>query len=107
MFSSLLKAPSAVVLTANVSPSTARTDPVVIMAVQSHDKKKLLLGRQKSWPKGFFSCLAGFIEPGESIEEAVKREVWEEAGVHVDSVHYHSSQPWVSCKMHSGSSFII
>lgn len=76
--------------------TSARTDPVVIMAVQSHDKKKMLLGRQKVWPKDFFSCLAGFIEPGESIEESVKREVWEEAGVRVDHVQYHSSQPWVS-----------
>lgn len=65
------------------------------MAVQSHDKKKMLLGRQKVWPKGFFSCLAGFVEPGESIEESVKREVWEEAGVRVEHVQYHSSQPWV------------
>ena len=72
-----------------------RTDPVVIMAVQSHDGSKLLLGRQKAWPKGFFSCLAGFVEPGESVEESVKREVWEEAGVRVDNVRYHSSQPWV------------
>ena len=66
------------------------------MAVQSHDKKRMLLGRQKVWPKDFFSCLAGFVEPGESIEESVKREVWEEAGVRVEHVQYHSSQPWVS-----------
>lgn len=71
-----------------------RTDPVVIMGVQSADHSKLLLGRQKAWPKGFFSCLAGFVEPGESIEEAVKREIWEEAGVRVEEVFYHSSQPW-------------
>lgn len=68
------------------------------MAVQSHDKKRMLLGRQKVWPKDFFSCLAGFVEPGESIEESVKREVWEEAGVRVDHVQYHSSQPWVSSR---------
>lgn len=71
-----------------------RTDPVVIMAVQNASKDKLLLGRQKAWPKGFFSCLAGFVEPGESIEESVKREVWEEAGIRVKEVKYHSSQPW-------------
>ena len=66
------------------------------MGVQSPDKTRLLLGRQKAWPKGFYSCLAGFIEPGESIEESVKREVWEEAGIRVTDVMYHSSQPWVS-----------
>jgi len=71
-----------------------RTDPVCIMGVQTADGTKLLLGRQKAWPKGFYSCLAGFIEPGESIEEAVKREIWEEAGVRVEDVSYHSSQPW-------------
>lgn len=68
------------------------------MAIQSHDGKELLLGRNKSWPAGFFSCLAGFTEPGESIEESVKREVWEEAGVRVSDVSYHSSQPWVRRK---------
>ena len=50
---------------------------------------------QKKWPKGFWSCLSGFNEPGESFEDAVKREMWEEAGVKVWDVRYHSSQPWV------------
>lgn len=71
-----------------------RTDPVVIMGVLSPDGERLLLGRQKKWPPNFWSCLAGFIEPGESLEEAVRREVKEEAGVPVSSVVYHSSQPW-------------
>lgn len=71
-----------------------RTDPVIIMAIISPDGEKVLLGRQKKWPKGFYSCLAGFCEPGESFEEAVRREVLEEAGILVDQVIYHSSQPW-------------
>lgn len=71
-----------------------RTDPVIIMAILSPDGEKVLLGRQKKWPKGFYSCLAGFCEPGESFEEAVRREVLEEAGVKVQQVIYHSSQPW-------------
>jgi NAD+ diphosphatase len=64
------------------------------MAVLHPTEDKILLGRNKSWPKGFVSCLAGFIEPGESIEEAVKREVWEEAGIRCKEVYYGSSQPW-------------
>lgn len=71
-----------------------RTDPVIIMAILSPDGENVLLGRQKKWPKGFYSCLAGFCEPGESFEEAVRREVLEEAGVKVHQVIYHSSQPW-------------
>ncbi|GAA5823467.1 hypothetical protein JCM10212_007164 [Sporobolomyces blumeae] len=74
--------------------SYPRTDPVVIMAVLSPDREQILLGRQRSWPSKFYSCLAGFIESGESLEEAVRREVYEEAGVVVDQVGYHSSQPW-------------
>ena len=69
-----------------------RTDPAVIMLVTSGDKA--LLGRQRDWPAGMHSTLAGFVEPGESLEEAVAREVMEEAGVPVDEVRYHSSQPW-------------
>ncbi|KAK5004867.1 NADH pyrophosphatase, partial [Cryomyces antarcticus] len=61
--------------------SFPRTDPTVIMAVVSADNKKLLLGRQKRWPPYWYSTLAGFCEPAESVEEAVRREVWEEAGV--------------------------
>ncbi len=71
-----------------------RTDPVVIMLVIYGDK--CLLGRQRQWPKGQYSCLAGFIDVGESIEEAVRREVSEETGVDVsvNNVFYFSSQPW-------------
>ena len=50
---------------------------------------------QKKWPPKFWSCMSGFIEPGESFEDAVERELWEEAGVKVTNVRYHSSQPWV------------
>ncbi len=64
------------------------------MAVLSADSKRLLLGRQKRWPPLWYSTLAGFVEPGESIEEAVRREVWEEAGVKLGRVVIHSSQPW-------------
>lgn len=69
-----------------------RTDPVVIMLV--HDGDRALLGRQASWPEGRYSALAGFVEPGESLEEAVAREVLEETSVHVEDVLYRSSQPW-------------
>jgi NAD+ diphosphatase len=69
-----------------------RTDPAVIMAVS--DGERLLLGRQASWPPGMRSVLAGFVEPGESLEEAVAREVKEEVGIEVEDVRYHSSQPW-------------
>lgn len=69
-----------------------RTDPVVIMLATHGDT--CFLGRQKIWPKGMFSALAGFIEPGESIEEAVARELHEEAGLSTASVSYHSTQPW-------------
>ncbi len=69
-----------------------RTDPVVIMLV-THGNK-VLLGRSPGWPEGMYSCLAGFVEPGETIEAAVRREVWEEAGVQVGEVRYLSSQPW-------------
>ncbi|KQN86770.1 NADH pyrophosphatase [Sphingomonas sp. Leaf67] len=69
-----------------------RTDPVVIMAVEHGDR--VLLGRQPSWPPGRYSTLAGFVEVGESIEEAVTREVLEEAGVRIGAVRYVASQPW-------------
>jgi NAD+ diphosphatase len=69
-----------------------RTDPAVIMLV--HDGERCLLGRQPHFPKGMHSTLAGFVEPGESLEEAVAREVREETAVVVDDVTYHSSQPW-------------
>jgi NAD+ diphosphatase len=69
-----------------------RTDPVVIMLVA--DGERVLLGRQARWPAGRYSALAGFVEPGESLEEAVAREVREEAGVEVTDIAYRSSQPW-------------
>jgi NAD+ diphosphatase len=69
-----------------------RTDPVVIMLVVDGDRA--LLGRQARWPPGRWSALAGFVEPGESLEEAVAREVREEADVRVDAIAYRSSQPW-------------
>jgi NAD+ diphosphatase len=69
-----------------------RTDPVVIMLVTDGDR--LLLGRQAAWPTGRYSALAGFVEPGESLEEAVAREVREEAGVTVGRPRYVASQPW-------------
>ncbi len=69
-----------------------RTDPVVIMLITSGGKT--LLGRSPGWPTGMYSCLAGFIEPGESIEAAVRREVYEESGIIVGHVSYLSSQPW-------------
>ena len=69
-----------------------RTDPVVIMLVLRGEE--VLLGRQASWPPGRYSALAGFVEPGESLEEAVAREVLEEAQVVVGPPRYVSSQPW-------------
>lgn len=74
--------------------SFPRTDPTVIMAVVSSDGKKILLGRQKRWPPHWYSTLAGFLEPAESVEEAVRREVWEESGIHLGRVVVHSTQPW-------------
>jgi NAD+ diphosphatase len=70
-----------------------RTDPVVIMLV-TDGSERLLLGRQASWPSGRYSALAGFVEPGEGLEEAVAREVREEAGVVVGRPRYVDSQPW-------------
>ena len=69
-----------------------RTDPAVIMCVTHGDR--VLLGRQAAWPENWYSVLAGFVEPGESLEEAVRREVEEEAGIRVGEVRYDSSQPW-------------
>jgi NAD+ diphosphatase len=69
-----------------------RTDPVVIMLVLRGDE--VLLGRQASWPRDRYSALAGFVEPGESLEEAVAREVLEESGVRIGPPRYVSSQPW-------------
>jgi NAD+ diphosphatase len=69
-----------------------RTDSVAIMVVRHEGS--ILLGRQKAWKPGMFSALAGFIEPGETIEDAARREVFEEAGVRVGAVRYVTSQPW-------------
>lgn len=73
-----------------------RTDPAVIMVVThgEYPEDRCLLGRHPSWPPGRYSTLAGFVEPGESIEQAVRREVLEEAGVRVGEVSYFGSQPW-------------
>jgi NAD+ diphosphatase len=73
-----------------------RTDPVTIMLAiwKGGDEPRCLLGRQAAWPQGRMSALAGFLEPGESIEEGCAREIKEEAGLTVTAVRYHSSQPW-------------
>ena len=69
-----------------------RIDPVVIMLVKKGNK--ILLGRSHQWPKKMLSCLAGFVEPGESLEEAAKREVFEESGIKTHNVKYITNQPW-------------
>ena len=69
-----------------------RTDPVVIMLVVRGNR--VLLGRSPGWPEGMYSALAGFVEPGETLETAVRREVAEETGIGVGAVRYVSSQPW-------------
>ncbi|THV06219.1 hypothetical protein K435DRAFT_773413 [Dendrothele bispora CBS 962.96] len=71
-----------------------RTDCVVIMCAVDQTGEKILLGRSRKFPMKFYSALAGFIEPGETFEAAVRREMWEEAGVSVWDVTYHSGQPW-------------
>jgi NAD+ diphosphatase len=70
-----------------------RTDPVVIVRVTDAGDR-LLLGRQARWPEGRFSLLAGYVEPGETLEEAVRREVREESGIELGEVSYIASQPW-------------
>jgi len=69
-----------------------RTDPVVIMLVTSGDK--VLMGRQKQFPPGMYSCLAGFVEAAETIEDAVRREIFEESGIRCAEVNYYMTQPW-------------
>lgn len=69
-----------------------RTDPVVIMLATDGDR--CLVGRQEGWPEGVYSALAGFMEPGETIEEAVRRELLEEAGITAGKVSYYACQPW-------------
>jgi len=69
-----------------------RTDPVVIMLI-THGNS-VLMGRSPGWPQGMYSLLAGFVEPGETLEAAVRREVFEESGIEVGEVNYLASQPW-------------
>ncbi len=69
-----------------------RTDPVIIIAVRRGSR--VLLGRQSAWPTGMYSTLAGFMEPGETIENAARREVFEEAGIRVGDIRFYSNQPW-------------
>jgi NAD+ diphosphatase len=71
-----------------------RTDPVAIMLVVDEARDRCLLGRSPHFPPGMYSCLAGFIEPGETMEDAVRRETMEESGIKVGRVRYHASQPW-------------
>lgn len=71
-----------------------RTDPAVITLVVHPDGDKCLLGRQSRWPDGMYSVVAGFVEPGESLEECVKREVKEETGIETTDIRYIASQPW-------------
>lgn len=71
-----------------------RTDPAVIVAVESPDGERLLLGANAAWRGTMYSCFAGFVEAGESMETTVRRELAEEAGVRLREVHYVSSQPW-------------
>ena len=87
-----------------VRPSRAGHDPRACSRLPSPGRASALSRAadvvfsrsQKKWPAKFYSCMSGFIEPGESFEDAVQRELWEEAGVKVWDVRYHSSQPWVS-----------
>jgi len=69
-----------------------RVDPAIIVLVSDGDR--CLLGRQVGWPEGRYSAVAGFVEPGESLEDSVRREVYEETNIRVRTVSYHSSQPW-------------
>jgi NAD+ diphosphatase len=73
-------------------PVFPRTDPAIIVLVADGDR--CLLGRKADWPEGRYSTIAGFVEPGESVEDAVRREVYEETNIRVGEVQYHSSQPW-------------
>ncbi len=79
------------------APTFPRTDPAVIMLITHQPASgpaQCLLGRQEVWSTGNYSTLAGFVEPGESLEEAVAREVHEESGIHIKNVTYQASQPW-------------
>lgn len=74
------------------APHFPRTDPVVIMLITHGDN--VLMGRSPGWPEGMYSLLAGFVEPGETLEAAVRRETLEETGIKVGAVNYLASQPW-------------
>ena len=89
-----MERPSCATRTGISNLSFPRTDATIIVAVASSDGSRVLLGRQRRWPKNLYSSLAGFLEPGESVEEGVRREVWEESGVHIGRVVIHSTQPW-------------
>ena len=82
------------VCTVDGSEHYPRIDPSMIVLVRSPDGERAVLGRGAQWPGRFFSCLAGFVEPGESLERCVEREVLEEVGLVVRDVRYQSSQPW-------------
>ncbi len=86
--------PGRIKICANAEPHRhwPRLDPSAIMLVS--DGERMLLGRQPTWPAGMYSTLAGFVEPGESVEETVAREVFEESGIHVGRVTYFGSEPW-------------
>jgi len=73
-------------------PHYPRTDPAVIVAVTRDDK--CLMARKEGWPEGMYSIVAGYVDHGESLEDAVAREVFEETGIKIKSTRYHSSQPW-------------
>lgn len=82
------------VCTLDGSEHFPRVDPAMIVLVCSPDGGQAVLGRGTNWPHPFFSCLAGFVEPGETLEEAVRREVLEEVGLACARVKYFASQPW-------------
>jgi NAD+ diphosphatase len=82
------------ICTNDASEHFPRVDPAMIVLVSSPDGTQAVLGRAPNWPDRFFSCLAGFVEPGESAERAVIREVEEEVGLVVRDVEYVASQPW-------------
>lgn len=82
------------ICTVDGSEHFPRTDPAVIMLITDPGGSAALLGRQPAWPAGLYSCLAGFVEAGESAEQAVVRETAEEAGIAVRNVRYVASQPW-------------
>lgn len=71
-----------------------RTDPVVIMLAIDTGRDRALLGRSPHFAPGMYSCLAGFVEPGETVENAVRRETFEESGIETNRIRYHASQPW-------------